>query len=344
MAQAWPGGVWAISLESLPSRASLVASLATFLGVPTGEVADPVQVERQVLVRLSQRRTLIVLDNAETLVDAVETNDAAALALAQWLREQLPHPPTTLLVTSRVTLGWGGEEGLSLGGLTADEGAQLFRQSAPQRQNEVELPLALALSRQVDGHPLCLRLLGSAFNDSGSALTTFVQEYAAELVRAQDRYKDASHRHRSLVASIETSVRYLDADLRDLLSGLWVFHAWFLPSVVVAIFDSEAEKDEISSILDQLHILWRRGLLMRQMRTLRDGHVLLYRLLPSMRVYVEQALPQAYPHATLLARFGAAYASLARVIYDELNRSASLIHIAQRSARGPGARSRLCGR
>ncbi len=70
---------------------------------------------------------------------------------------------------------------------------------------------------------------------------------------------------------------------------------------------------------------------MRQMRTLRDGHVLLYRLLPSMRVYVEQALPQAYPHATLLARFGTAYASLARVIYDELNRSASLIHIAQQA-------------
>ena len=33
-AYAWPGGVWATTLESLPTRAALVADLARFLGVP----------------------------------------------------------------------------------------------------------------------------------------------------------------------------------------------------------------------------------------------------------------------------------------------------------------------
>ena len=105
-AHAWPGGVWAISLESLPSRATFSRSLARFLGIPEEGQTDLAAVERQTLARLDQRRTLVVLDNAETLVEAVDHQDPEALELAQFIRQDLPRQSVSLLITSRCS--WAG--------------------------------------------------------------------------------------------------------------------------------------------------------------------------------------------------------------------------------------------
>jgi CHAT domain/AAA domain len=134
-AWAWPGGVYAATLENLPGRELFVTDLARFLGLISGTAEpslDPGQLEKQVLAHLAQRRVLIVLDNAESLVDAVEAKDVATLQLAEFLR-QLPGPSVSLLVTSRVQLQWPGEATLELEGLSPEDGAILFRQSAPQR-------------------------------------------------------------------------------------------------------------------------------------------------------------------------------------------------------------------
>jgi tetratricopeptide (TPR) repeat protein len=323
------------------------------------------------LARLERQHTLLVLDNAETLVEAVEQGDPHALDLVQLLSEGLPAGRTTLLVTSRTLLDFAGEEGISLGGLLPEERAQLFRQYTGSRRESVETPLARSLSERVAGHPLCLRLLGGAFASSATPLADFVAEYEARLVAAADRYRSLDHRHRTLYASIETSVRSLDDNLRRLLAGLWVFHGWFPPEIVEEIFtppqpSPRAEREQMEtppqpspraereqaetppqssphaggvsggSIPDHLHALWRRGLLARQERSLRDGGVLLYRLLPSTRPYVEdQLLPVMglgeEARADLLAGYGAAYRGLARLIYRDIDRSATLVHIAQQA-------------
>src|SRR5262249_52357248 len=111
VAWAWPGGGYAATLESLPRRGLFVTDLARFLGLISGAAAaapDPGQLEKQVLAHLAQRRVLIVLDNAESLVEAVEAQDRAAIQLAEFLR-QLPGQTVSLLVTSRVQLqfAWG---------------------------------------------------------------------------------------------------------------------------------------------------------------------------------------------------------------------------------------------
>jgi CHAT domain/AAA domain len=155
-AYAWPGGVYATTLETLPERELFIADLARFLGIDLTGNADSAESERRVLARLGQQRTLIVLDNAETLVQAINGQDASAIRLAQFLREGLSGTLTSLLVTSREFLGWVGEAGLEndLEGLMPDEGALLFQQSAPQRSLEIDLALAAALSHKVAGHPL----------------------------------------------------------------------------------------------------------------------------------------------------------------------------------------------
>jgi len=147
---AWSGGVYATTLETLPDREMFVTDLARFLEIPTqetgdfGEVkrqTDPAELERRVLSRLGQRRTLLVLDNAETLIEAVREKEKAALSLAELL-QQLPSSLVSLLVTSRLPLGWVDETSYELEGLAPKEGADLFRRSASQKQETIELTVA----------------------------------------------------------------------------------------------------------------------------------------------------------------------------------------------------------
>jgi tetratricopeptide (TPR) repeat protein len=323
-AYAWPGGVWATTLEGLPSRELFVNELARFLGISTSEVADLSEIERQVVAKLRQHRTLIVLDNAETLVDAIESDNETAVRLAQFIREQLPSS-VSLLATSRSYLGWSGEIGCELEGLAPGEGARLFKQNVPRWTDKMELSLARELSQKVEGHPLSLRLLGSAFNASTISFLEFVEEYESHLVRAENKYAEVDHRHRTLYASIETSVRYLDVELRELLSGLWVFHAPFLAQTAAAIFDPNADNagKERSPVYDQLFTLWQRGLLTNEMFTVPDRTFALYQLLPTMRPYIEQYLDQVYEREELQAKFGEAYSQLARSLHREMDRIAA---------------------
>ncbi len=334
-AYAWPGGVWATTLENLPGREVFVSDLARFLGIATQEIQDPAEIERQVLKQLNQRRTLIVLDNADTLVEAINANNKAAINLAQFLRGSLPSPLVSLLVTSREFLGWDSEVGLKrdLEGLAPEEGARLFQQASPQRVSDTQLVLAEELSRKVDGHPLSLRLLGGAFNESAVSLSAFVKDFEVHLLQAENKYVGAEHRHRTLNACIDISVRYLDDELVDLFSRLWLFHAPFLPETAVEIFDPghDDTKDEVSPVYNQLYTLWRRGLLVRETHSLREGTVHFYRVLPTIRPYIEKYLARVEEREKLLAGFGEAYAELVRYLYHELDRGGVAAFIAFQS-------------
>jgi tetratricopeptide (TPR) repeat protein len=324
----WPGGVWATTLENLPSREVFVNDLARFLDIATQEIHEPGEIERQVLRQLSQRRILLVLDNFETLINVVEASDLEALRLVQFIK-QLPSSFVSLLVTSREHLGWSGEAALEIGGLSPEEGANLFRQSAPQRTEAIEMELAQQLSQKVDGHPFSLLLLGGAFNASAIPLSTFLTEYEERLVKTENKYVGEHHRHRTFYTSIETSVRYLDEEHCQLLSGLWVFHAPFIPQTAAAIFDSlttdaekvEGAKDIYSPIFDRLHTLWQRGLLNYETFLVRGDTMSFYRLPPTMRTFVEQFLTHTNKREILLTRFGEEYAKLVRYLRHELDRS-----------------------
>jgi tetratricopeptide (TPR) repeat protein len=327
---AWSGGVWAIALDRLPSRSTFVFALAQFLGIETQKTLDPTDIEPLVLAPLKERRTLLVLDNAETLIEAVEAHNAETLDLVAFLKKLLG-TLAYLLVTSRVPLGWDDEHTYELEGLSPEEGAALFRQGAPQRRGEIDLSVAASPSRQLEGHPLGLRLLAGAFNEISLSLPAFIQTTEERLREAENKYVGPEHRHRKLYACIETSVRSLTPALRSLLSGLWIFHAPFLADTSVAIFDLDTQETEqqASPIRDHLYRLQRRSLLTRKTVTTRDGTLRLYALLPTTRPYVEHYLEQAYDREVLRKRLITAYSRLARFAYDELNRSAMVVAFVQ---------------
>ena len=317
-----------ILLEHLPAYATVVNDLAPFLGIDTQEIKDPEEVERQVLVRLMTRRLLIVLDNAETLVNAMQGKNDAAIPLAQFF-QRLMSTSAHLLVTSRYTLGWNGEIVQEIGGLKPEEGANFFRQCAPQRNHEIDQITARKLSEQVGGYPRSLRLLGGAFNFSHLSLSAFLEENAEQVRRAED--KEGEHRHHSPDSFIKITVLSLDDELRKLFSGLYIFHAPFLTEAAVAVFDPDTQETEHtpSSIRHSLHQLWERGLLERRETIVRDSPIQLYALLPNTRFSVHQVLERTDEQEELKKRFEAACAMVLAGIYQELDRRASVVVLAR---------------
>jgi tetratricopeptide (TPR) repeat protein len=74
-----------------------------------------------------------------------------------------------------------------------------------------------------------------------------------------------------------------------------------------------------SPVYDRLYTLWQRGLLVREEASLREDTIRFYRVLPTIRPYIEHYMAQSEEREHLLARFGATYAVLARKLYDELD-------------------------
>jgi len=180
---------------------------------------------------------------------------------------------------------------------------------------------------RIEGHPFGLVLLGKAFNETSLSLAAFLADYEAFLLKAENQYVGKEHRQRTLYANVEYSVRFLSPELRSLLSKLWLFHAPFLPTVAVAIFDADRgeQHTERSLIEDQLLALWQRGLLSRSGS---EEGVLLYHVQPVLRPYIKTHLADASERESLLARFGAAYANVAGYLNRELGRGGSAFLLA----------------
>ena len=102
------GAVW-VELAQILDPALLASTLAQALGLPVSSGADPL---RLLVGALVSTRMLIVLDNAEHLVEAVACLAAAVLARA---------PDIRLLVTSQVALKVDGERIFRLGALACPE-------------------------------------------------------------------------------------------------------------------------------------------------------------------------------------------------------------------------------
>jgi tetratricopeptide (TPR) repeat protein len=344
-AYSWPGGVLAVSFENLPTRPDLVTRLAEFLHLDPNQRPD--LLERQIIRTLDKQRTLLLLDNAETLVDDLDRAAPIATDLIDFLQNQLP-PTVTLFVTSRRRLGLPGEVAIELGGLPPVEGARLFQQYTPDQTVTLDLTRAEALSEQVAGHPLSLRLLGIAYNNFGSDLPTFLQQFETHLTHAADKHKRLDHRQRTLFTSIATSVQPLDPKLKALFCNLALFHAPFRASDAAAIFahasDDQSNGVEPSSSLTpfdkggpqgilifttQLHRLWQRGLLERQFHPTGSTQFELYHLLPPLRLYAEQTAPLP---PEILQRFAQVYGDLIRWIHAEIDKDPTASLLARLSA------------
>ena len=208
--------------------------LATFYGLDPAQYPETRDLQHAILQQRTHIRSVLILDNIETLVYAQKQQDENALSLAAFIRD-LQHGEGDILLTTREMphTDWGKRKEIHLTGLNDIEGAELFLASiAPDRKDAAPKEDRIALSQSVYGHPLCIRLLAGRFSeDKAGNLATFNKKLLPELRRSRQATPtstDDSTRQETFDNCMAYSVHRLTPELANVLYTIGIFRAPFL--------------------------------------------------------------------------------------------------------------------
>ncbi len=223
-----PDGVWFVPLAMLNSPIQIVAAIADAVDF---KFQDPTSPQAQLLRYLHAKKALLILDNAEHLLEG-------AAQFTELLRDC---PQMKLLITSRERLNLMSEWVFEIHGLPVPPDDQvtqfdgysavaLFLQSARRVQAGFELHKqerrwAVKICQTMEGMPLGIELSAAWVG----MLT--VEEIATEIANNLDflsaSLRDVPERHQSLRATLDHSWKLLSPEERLILSRLSVFHGRF---------------------------------------------------------------------------------------------------------------------
>ena len=290
VAERTEGNVW-VDLASLSRGEEVAGAVARALGASLSEGdAAP-----QLLRALHGKALLLVLDNAEHLIDA-------CAELATLLR---PLAALRLLVTSQLPLAVAAErvqrlQPLALPGADAqdddgDDGgladgalALLVERivAADHRfsATAAALPALRSICTQLDGLPLALEMAAARVPLLGlQGVHDALAQRFALLTRG---HRDSAPRHRTLHHALDWSYQLLGAAEQRLFRALSVFAGGFTLELAVALMDDG--KRERWDIIDELATLADRSLVV-----VGTENPPRYRLLETMRAYAIEQLRQA---------------------------------------------------
>jgi len=254
----FPDGVWLVELAPVADADALVATVAAVLSVAETRGQTLTETLGR---RLAEKRSLILLDNCEHLIDA-------SAVLADKLLRAAPH--LNILATSRETLDIDGEAVLQVPSLSIPDpdfpsglaalldvdAARLFVERVRLHSAEFAVTgaqtatLARVLYR-LDGIPLAVEL-------AAARLKTLT---LAELDRGlDDRFgllttgsRIAAPRHKTLRALVDWSHDLLNANERALFSRLSVFAGgWTSEAATEVAADAPLSADEVPALLASL--------------------------------------------------------------------------------------------
>ncbi|RIX27899.1 hypothetical protein D1781_10250 [Amnibacterium setariae] len=235
---------------------------------------------------LGARRTLLVLDNCEHVVDA-------AAALAADLLGAVPG--LTVLTTSRVPLLLPGEAVVAPRPLAAaTDAAALFVERATAARPGVALDRELVerICSRLDGLPLAIELAAARLRSMAlPELDARLADRFAVLVGGD---RTAPDRHRTLLAVIEWSRRLLSPAAAEALAALAVFPDGFTASAADAVLQTDAA-ELLTELVDQSLLTVAEA---------RPGRSR-YRMLETVREYGLRELRDSGRLADALARFDA---------------------------------------
>ncbi len=290
------GAAW-VELASLADPALLVSVVARELGIPV-----PGSNPQAALVRvLAPRRMLLVLDNAEHLLEAVSILVQAVLDGA---------PGVRVLVTSQAALNVGGERLFRLGALAAPDlgvsveealgygAVALFVDQAQAADRHFQLtpdnvPVVVDLCVQLDGVALAIKL-------AAARLPLFGLQGLR--MRLSERFRLLGHgprsapsRQQTLRAAFDWSHGLLSLHEQTVFRRLGVFLSGFVldQAAKTACDDPHDEW----TVIEALGVLVDRSLVMLDAQS--NGH---YRLLESAREYALDKLDEAGERRTMNER------------------------------------------
>src|SRR5690606_31522218 len=204
----------------------------------------------RVVALLSERPTLLVLDNCEQIITGA----------ADWITDMLAAVPTLrILTTSRAPIAVAGEAVHPVTALSTVTGpgaehgpaVQLFLDRARAVRPDAVLnePAVIRLCERLDGLPLAIELAAARVRTMSAEQIEERLDDRFALLRGGDR--SAPDRHRTLEAVIEWSWELLDPEARGALTTLSLLPAGFSAATAVAVLGTAQVDDLLDRLVEQ---------------------------------------------------------------------------------------------
>jgi predicted ATPase/DNA-binding winged helix-turn-helix (wHTH) protein len=292
----FPDGVWFVDLGPLQNPQRVFETVAATLGIKNpGD--EPL---RDAAEHVRSRRTLVVLDNCEHVIDAAATSAEALLEAAGELK---------ILVTSREALGMEGEQvfavrslslpaSAALADMQKSEAVRLFADHARLGLPDFEVTEsnAAAISE------ICRRLDGIALAIELAAARVRVLSVDEIRARLDDRFRlltggsRAIPRHQTLQATMQWSHDHLTPGEQRLLRRLSVFAGGCTLAAASEVAGDSADEYDA---LERLTALHDKSLVLVDRDTRAQPR---YRMLETVRQYAEERLNEAGEGDTIRTR------------------------------------------
>ncbi len=293
-----PDGIAWVDLAALADPLLLPSTVAQAAGLPVSSAEDPLS---SLVLGLAPLKLLLVLDNAEHLLEVTARLVQAVMAAAAELR---------VLVTSQAPLKIDGEwvfrlDALSVpaDGATAEQAMNhgavaLFALRAAAIDRRFSLTVAnvgivITLCRALDGIPLAVHLAAARLPLLG--LQGVVSRLGDRLQLLRGGGRDAPTRQQTVLAALDWSHGLLDAAEQAVLRRLGVFAGGFTLELASAVASDE-HLDEWS-VIDVLGALVDRSLV-----AIDGADAPRYRLPESVRAYAGLKLDEANERQALQGR------------------------------------------
>ncbi|HLY26707.1 MAG TPA: tetratricopeptide repeat protein, partial [Aggregatilineales bacterium] len=288
----YPDGVWLVELAPVSTPTLVPSIVAEALGASSGEPGD---LTKTLVAYLRDKRTLLILDNCEHLVEACAQFASAILRGC---------PDTRMLASSREALGVNGEVAWRIPSLLMPDpllratpetlndspAVHLFVERARAARPDFSLtdqnaPAVAQICQRLDGIPLAIELATTRLR----ALS--VEQIAARL---DDCFRlltggsrTALPRQQTLRTLIDWSYDLLSEPERTLLRRLSVFAGGLSLEAAEAV----CAGDDLDSldVLDLLQQLVNKSLVVAD----ESGDAVRYRLLQTIRQYARERLLEA---------------------------------------------------
>jgi len=222
----FPDGAWLVELAAVGVAEDVPAAVASAMGAP---LLAPVALARY----LGERRSLVVLDNCEHVLD-----EAAALVEAALVAG----PEPVVLATSREPLGVPGElvwrvrslgvpdQDAGMADASESDAVRLFVERAATGGNrfvldEANVAAVVGICRRLDGIPLAIEL--AAARAAGMPVVEIAARLGERFRLLSGGSRRAQERHRTLQAAVAWSHDLLSDDERVVFRRVSVFPASF---------------------------------------------------------------------------------------------------------------------
>ncbi|MEY9851314.1 putative ATPase/DNA-binding SARP family transcriptional activator [Leifsonia sp. EB41] len=275
-----------VELASVRTGADVELAFATTLGIRearTARLAEPgaqLDLRSRILGLLSERETLLIVDNCEHIIDAA----------AAYVEDILSATPTVrVLATSRAPLAIGAERVYALGPLPSDDdgpAVELFRERATAARPGVVLPpeAVARLCARLDGLPLAIEL--AAARTRSLSVDEIERRLGNRFALLTGGERTAPERHRTPFAVIDWSWNLLAASEQALMRRLSAFPDGFSAEAAEAVAGTGA-----ASVLDDLDALVAQSLV--TVSEDEDTGILRYRMLETVREFGDLELTAA---------------------------------------------------